>query len=279
MKLSVACISSLLTTPTTVVTVTARLSVTNNDDNHSNNNEHHKQYQYNHPTVATTTYKTLADRLQVLYQPNKIRNNIDDDDTYNDADNHSSRMEKDKGTTTEVAAANFGNSNYNNKEECVPPVTISRTSSKLLDSGNLPLSSCSSSSKKKQICIHKNNSNSNSKNSNRNNSSSSSIEQKKTGFCTDINDIPVAYWDDHVSTPNAFSYKRGSLYWEDTGLTTTSTITTTTTTTFTSTITTTTTTTTSTSTTAAATTTTATLLMTTQCARNAGNQRITRGRK
>jgi hypothetical protein len=189
------------------VVVTARLS--------HNNKDHEKQHQHlassSYSKVkATRIFKKLNDRLafrrEVRHEPNKIHN-IDDEVKNNTKEN--------KGTnSSNPTAAAFASGD---KEECVPPVTVSKTSK--LDAGKLPLSSCSSS--KKQICINNND------NSINKMISSSSIG-KKTGICTDIKDVPTTYWT--VGNPSASSDIPGS-YWEDTVSTTAAYTATTTTTT------------------------------------------------
>jgi surface protein len=213
MKFSFACVSAVLAP---VVVVTARLaSVTN--DNNDYDNEHKQQdhpQQQQHPAIASpssfskvkssTTYKKLADRLELRYEPNKIHNNDDvvkDDDNSNKDDDDDDDNEVKSSTPTTDSTSTSGD-----KEECVPPVTVNKNIK--LDAGNLPLSSCSSS--KKQICINKNSSSS----SNYMKKSSSSIE-KKTGVCTDINDVPNAYWG--VGNPTDSSDIPSSYWdWEDT---------------------------------------------------------------
>jgi surface protein len=207
MKFSLACVSAVLAP---VVVVTARLaSVTN--DNNDYDNEHRQQQ---HPTIASpssfskvkssNTYKKLADRLELRYEPNKIHNNDDvvkDDNNNKDDDDDDDNEVKSSTPTTDSTPTSGDN------EECVPPVTVNKNIK--LDAGNLPLSSCSSS--KKQICINKNSSSSS---SNYLKKSSSSIE-KKTGVCTDINDVPNAYWG--VSNPTDSSDIPSSYWdWEDT---------------------------------------------------------------
>jgi surface protein len=211
MKFSFACVSAVLAP----VVVTARfISVTNDLNKYK---QEHPQQQPSPSTFskvkASTTYKNLVDRVEVRYEPNKIHNI---DDAVKDTNNTDSDDDN-KGTTSSTPATD-STSTSGGKEECVPPVTVNKSSK--LDAGNLPLSSCSSS--KKQICISKNNSNS----SKHVKKSTSSIV-KKTGICTDINDVPIAYWDD--SDPSASSNIPSS-YWEDTISTTTTTTHTTTTT-------------------------------------------------
>jgi hypothetical protein len=188
MKFSSACVGFLLAPGA----ITAKLSAGNDANNKKN-----QQQQQNHLTSspylkvkATNTYKKIANHVEVRYEPNKLHN-IED---------IKASRKKNEGT---VAPTPFIEDDAYGKEECVPPVTVSKTSK--LDAGNLPLSSCSSS--KKQICINVSSSNDDM------NNSSSSIEEKKHGVCTDINNVPTAYWG--TSKPIASSDNPGS-YWEDT---------------------------------------------------------------
>jgi surface protein len=137
--------------------------------------------------AAVTARLMVANNLEVHSEPNRISNM---DGGFEDSNS------KDEGGMASHPTADIADSGSSNKEECSPPVTVSKSNK--IDAGNLPLSSCSSL--KKQICIIKNVM-----------KSSSSIE-KKTGFCTNINDVPIAYWD--TSDPSASSEIPAS-YWED----------------------------------------------------------------
>ena len=140
-----------------------------------------------------TAKVSVANRLEVGSEPTRIHNV--------DGDVENSNNKKDEEVTTvhpTIESAGSSSGGDGDKEGCFPSVTVGKTSK--IDAGNLPLSSCSSS--KKQICIN-----------NDMKQSSSSLE-KESGVCTDVNDVPTAYWE---SSDIPVSY------WEDTVSTTIST--------------------------------------------------------
>jgi hypothetical protein len=183
MQFSFACGHSLIAH---IVITSAQLSLVKHDD-HNNENKQQELL------LASSSFSKLkpadhaAIRSEVRHEPNKIRNDIDDNVMDDVMDDVKDNKKKKDNPTTGTAASNSG---Y--KEECVPPITVSEISK--FDGGHIPLSSCSSSSSKKQICINPNNNN------------------NKHGVCTDINDVPAAFWDS--SNPIASADIPGS-YWED----------------------------------------------------------------
>jgi hypothetical protein len=188
MRFTSACVRALLAP----VVIAAQLSLVKHDDH----NSEHKQQQL---LFASSSFSELkpADRVairrEVRHEPKKIHN-IDDDDV---KDNN----KKKDNPTTDTTDSKSGSDDM---EECVPPITVSTTSK--IDVGNIPLSSCSSS--KEQICIINN--------INITKKSSSSID-KKTGVCTDINNVPTTYWA--IGDPS-YSSEIPSSYWEDSDATT-----------------------------------------------------------
>jgi hypothetical protein len=135
---------------------------------------------------AATARLSVANRLDVRPEPNRI-SNIDCGFKNNSSIN--------EGVMTSLPTTDIADSGSSSKEECSPPVTVSKTNK--IDAGNLPLSSCSSS--KMQICLK--------------NVMKSSSSMEKTGVCTDINNVPISYWDSSYS--NASSSDIPVLYWED----------------------------------------------------------------
>ena len=100
----------------------------------------------------TRVYKSLSHRAEVHYEPNKIYNNDPAGDADADAGVDVKVNDKEATDTTIAVSAVATTTAVSGEEECVPPITIPKTSE--LDAGNLPLSSCSS---KKHICINSNN--------------------------------------------------------------------------------------------------------------------------
>jgi hypothetical protein len=111
-------------------------------------------------------------------EPNKIHN-------IHDVEDNNNNNKKDNPTTGTTDFDPDPDPDPDVKEECVPSITVSEFNK--LDGGNIPLSSCSSFSRK-QICINNN------ININIMKKSSSSID-KKTGVCTDINNVPLLFKD------------------------------------------------------------------------------------
>jgi len=160
---------------------------------------------------GTVVYKKLSDRADVRIQPNQLRNSklvatADVDKEVENVDVVAEvKVNKEAAGITEAAAATATTAGTTSTttatttsgaEECVPPVTVTNKSN--LDSGNLPLSSCSS---KKQLCINVDN---------QGEPSSSSSIKKKTGSCLDIWDVPITYMA--IKGPN--NEDTPSTYWE-----------------------------------------------------------------
>jgi hypothetical protein len=124
-------------------------------------------------SAAVTARLLVVNRFDVHSEPNRI-SNIDGSFEYNNSNN--------EGATALHPTTDIADYDSSKKEECSPPVTVSKINK--IDAGNLPLSSCSSS--KKQICIITNV------------MKSSSSTEKKHGVCTGIHDVPIAYWGTEI---------------------------------------------------------------------------------
>jgi len=149
---------------------------------------------------VTDTYKRLSHQAYVRDDTNRIENDnsigdaVGDGDGGTDNDMKSNKKEG-AGATVAVNAIATTIIAVSGEEVCVPPITVTDTSK--LDTGHLPLSSCSS---KKQLCIK----------SNKNDSTLSSSSIKKTGECVDMWDIPPSYLDTTDPNNDVQNY-----YWED----------------------------------------------------------------
>jgi len=136
--------------------------------------------------TGTPIHQHLTHRVAVRHSPNQLRNTDDEVDIDIDGkvNEEAAGTTKTASATTTAASATATTTAVaaSGKEECVPPVTVADISK--LDSGHLPLSSCSS---KKHVCIDV-------KDQKEPSSSSSSTLKMKTGYCLEmVWDVPTSY--------------------------------------------------------------------------------------